>query len=52
MDQKLGSIQELSLDEIEQVDGGLLGIVIVVVVVVVLLYVGYQAAHNRATAAE
>lgn len=43
----VGGIQELSFDEVEQVDGGWIGAAVVVVAVVVLLAIGYFGEHNR-----
>lgn len=43
-----GGIQELSFDEVDAVNGGIIYLVAAVVVVGGLLYVGWEAAHNRA----
>jgi lactobin A/cerein 7B family class IIb bacteriocin len=51
MDTNLG-IQELSLNEIEEVEGGWVLIAVAVVAGLACLAVGWDAAHNRAEAAE
>jgi lactobin A/cerein 7B family class IIb bacteriocin len=46
-------IQELSLNEIEQVEGGALLLAVAIGVgIAACLIVGWEAAHNRAEAAE
>ena len=50
MDTNLG-IQELSQDEVEQVEGGII-VAVAILAGAACILIGWQAAHNRAEAAE
>ena len=51
MDTNLG-IQELSLNEIEVVEGGWVLVAVAIVAGIACVAAGWEAAHNRAEAAE